>query len=410
MTVAGRLAEIADLGRDAERGGYSRHLFDASDAPLRAWFGTSAAALGLQVDEDLDANLWAWWMPQPGAVRQNAIATGSHLDSVPGGGAFDGPLGVAGAFEAVAQLQGGGFAPARPIVVCAFAEEEGSRFGLPCLGTRLLTGAADAASALARVDAAGVTLAQAWRESGRDPAQVGPDPERLGRFAAFVELHVEQGRDLEDRGVPVSTASAIIPHGRWRLEITGEGNHAGTTTMDRRADPVVAFGGAVQAVREVAVSRMPASRGTIGKAQIIPGGTNVIASRVVAWMDLRASTDDDVREQHARTIERIRAAVQAEGCTLEVHEESFSARVDFDDALTARITAALEPEFGPVPAIPTGAGHDAGILSAVLPTAMIFVRNPTGVSHAPGEDARDEDCEAGARALAATLRMLAGPA
>lgn len=410
MTVAGRLAEIADLGRDAERSGYSRHLFDASDPPLRAWFGSSAEALGLLVEEDDDANLWAWWMPQPGAVRHDAIATGSHLDSVPGGGAFDGPLGVASAFEAVAQLRADGFVPVRPIVVCAFAEEEGSRFGLPCLGTRLLTGAADAASALARADAAGVTLEQAWRDSGRDPERVGPDPERLGRLAAFVELHVEQGRDLEDRGLPVSTASAIIPHGRWRLTITGEGNHAGTTTMDLRADPVVAFAGAVQAVREVAASRMPGARGTIGKAQIIPGGTNVIASRVIAWMDLRAFTDDDVREQYALTLQRMRAAVQAEGCTLDVHEESFSARVDFDDELTARVTAALQPEFGRVPAIPTGAGHDAGILSAVLPTAMIFVRNPTGVSHAPGEDARDEDCEAGARALAATLRMLAGSA
>ncbi|WP_417562370.1 allantoate amidohydrolase [Microbacterium sp.] len=410
MTVARCLAEIAEIGRDAERGGYSRHLFDGSDAPLRDWFRRSAQSLGLVVEEDGDANLWAWWgMPQPGEAA-HVIATGSHLDSVPGGGAFDGPLGVASAFEAVAQLRSDGFVPVRPIAVCAFAEEEGSRFGLPCLGTRLLTGAADAASVLARTDAAGATLAQAWRDSGRDVTRIGPDLERVGRIAAFVELHVEQGRDLEDRGTPVSTASAIIPHGRWRLEITGEGNHAGTTTMDLRADPVVAFAGAVLAVRDVARSRMPGARGTIGRAQFVPGGTNVIASRVVAWMDLRALADADVHEQFALTIERIRAAVEAEGCTLDVHEESFTPRVDFDAELTATIAAALEPEFGPVPSIPTGAGHDAGILAAHVPTAMIFVRNPTGVSHAPAEAARDEDCEAGARALATTLRALAGSA
>jgi len=405
VSVTERLAEIADIGRDADRGGYSRHLFDATDASLRDWFRRSASALGLAVEEDGDANLWAWW----GAPGDGAVATGSHLDSVPGGGAYDGPLGIAAAFEAVAQLQAEGFTPARPVAVCAFAEEEGSRFGLPCLGTRLLTGAVEPAAALVRADAAGLTLEDAWRASGRDVAAVGPDPDRVARLAAFIELHVEQGRDLEDRGIPVSTASAIIPHGRWRLEITGEGNHAGTTTMDQRADPVVAAARAVLAVQEAARARPPA-RGTIGKVQVVPGGTNVIASRVVAWLDLRADHDEDVRALFDAVLAGARAGVEAEGCTLVVHEESFTSRVDFDAALTARVAAALRPGFGAVPSIPTGAGHDAGILSSVVPTAMLFVRNPTGVSHAPGEGARDEDCEAGARALAATLRGLAGAA
>jgi len=405
VTVTARLAEIAGIGRDADRGGYSRHLFDATDAPLRDWFHRRASALGLPVEEDGDANLWAWW----GTPGDEAVATGSHLDSVPGGGAYDGPLGIAAAFEAVAQLQAEGFTPARPIAVCAFAEEEGSRFGLPCLGTRLLTGAAEPGTALARVDAAGTSLAEAWAASGRDVAAVGPDPDRLARLAAFIELHVEQGRDLEDRGIPVSTASAIIPHGRWRLEITGEGNHAGTTTMEQRADPVVAAARVVLAVQEAARARPPA-RGTIGKVTVVPGGTNVIASRVVAWLDLRADHDEDVRALFEAVLAGARAGVEAEGCTLEVYEESVTPRVDFDAALTARVAGALRPEFGEVPAIPTGAGHDAGILSSVVPTAMLFVRNPTGVSHAPGEGARDADCEAGARALAATLRALAGAA
>jgi N-carbamoyl-L-amino-acid hydrolase len=141
---------------------------------------------------------------------------------------------------------------------------------------------------------------------------------------------------------------------------------------------------------------------------VVPGGTNVIASRVDAWLDLRADHDDEVRALFDAVRASARSGVEAEGCALEVHEESFTPRVDFDPALTARVAAAVAPEFGPVPAIPTGAGHDAGILAGHVPTAMLFVRNPTGVSHAPGENARDEDCEAGARALAATLRELAG--
>lgn len=407
MTVAARLAWIADIGRDAERGGYSRHLFDDADTALRAWFRASAEDLDLTVEEDGCANLWAWW----GDAGPGAVATGSHLDSVPGGGAYDGPLGVASAFEAVAQLQQAGFTPARPVAVCAMAEEEGSRFGLPCLGTRLLTGAADPAAVLSRTDAAGVVLRDAWRGSGRDPDRVGAEPGRLARLSAFVELHVEQGRDLEDRGIPVSVASAIIPHGRWHVTIHGEGNHAGTTTMDRRADPVVAFARAVLAVRQTARD-LPPARATVGKVRVTPGGTNVIASRVDAWLDLRTGRDADVRAQFARTIARIHDAVAAEGCTLDVHEESFTRRVDFDGPLTARMAHAIGAELGQddVPAIPTGAGHDAGILAAVVPTAMMFVRNPTGVSHAPGEGARDEDCEAGARALAAVLRDLAGAA
>ncbi|MDL9980606.1 allantoate amidohydrolase [Microbacterium candidum] len=393
------MAEIADIGRDPVRGGYSRHLLDDADLALRAWFRSSAAALGLEVEQDGNGNLWAWWGPR----AAGAIATGSHLDSVPGGGAYDGPLGVASALEAVAQLQASGFEPVRPIVVVAFGEEEGSRFGLPCFGSRLMVGASDPAVVLARADRDGVTLEEAWRGAGLDPATVGADPSRVAELTAFVELHVEQGVDLEHREMPLAVASAIIPHGRWRLTVDGEGNHAGTTPMVGRHDPVVALAEVILAVRDTAVAAGPGARATIGRVAVTPNGTNVIASRAEAWLDIRAAADDDVRAQLADTLARAEMLVTAEGCTLTVVEESFSPIVTFDETLTDRIAGVL----GGVPAIPTGAGHDAGILAPHVPSAMIFVRNPTGVSHAPGEGARDEDCEAGAAALADVLRELA---
>lgn len=402
MTVRERLDEIAEIGRDEQRGGYSRHLFDAADLALRDWFRRCAQALGLDVEQDGNGNLWAWW----GAPGADAVATGSHLDSVPGGGAYDGPLGVVSALEAVALLRADGFAPRRPLAVVVFAEEEGSRFGMPCLGSRLMVGATSAAAALARTDRDGVSLADAWRDAGFDPATAGPDPRRLAQLGAFVELHVEQGVDLEDRGEALAVASAIIPHGRWRLVVDGAGNHAGTTPMTGRRDPVVALAGVVLAVRAAAVSAGGDARATIGRVAVTPNGTNVIASRAEAWLDVRAAADSDVRALLADTIARAEAAVAAERCTLTVVEESFSAVVAFDTELTDRIAGVL----GGVPAIPTGAGHDAGILAAHVPSAMIFVRNPTGVSHAPGEGARDEDCEAGAAALAAVLRELTGGA
>src|SRR3984957_2411557 len=192
--VVDLLAEIADLGRDPVRGGYSRHVFEPAELELRAWFTRRAAALGLTVEQDRNGNIWAHWgEPGPGAV-----GTGSHLDSVPGGGALDGPLGVASALSAVARLRERGFVPARPVAVAAFAEEEGSRFGIACLGSKLMTGAVDPAAIAARTDASGVTFARAASSAGIDPAGTGRDDERLASLAAFVELHVEQGRALAD--------------------------------------------------------------------------------------------------------------------------------------------------------------------------------------------------------------------
>ncbi|QIZ39084.1 allantoate amidohydrolase [Saccharopolyspora sp. ASAGF58] len=399
MSVLERLKEISGIGRDPVRGGYSRHLFEPAELALRDWFHCSARELALAVEVDGNGNLWAWWGdPGPGV-----IATGSHLDSVPGGGAYDGPLGVASSLEAVAILRAEGWLPARPIAICAFTEEEGSRFGMPCLGTRLLVGEITPEAALARVDGGGVTLEDAWRQAGMDVSRIGPDRDRIAFLDAFIELHVEQGLDLEERGLPLAVASAIMAHGRWRLTISGEGNHAGTTPMPGRRDPVVAASAAALAVRDVALGH-PTARGTVGRIAVTPNGTNVIASRVDAWLDIRAHSDAAVRAQLDSTVALIQKCVAAEGCVLDVHEESFSPLVTFDQPLTERIADVL----GGAPSIATGAGHDAGILSAYVPATMIFVRNPTGVSHAPDETARDEDCEEGARGLAAVLRDLAG--
>ncbi|MCA0218311.1 MAG: allantoate amidohydrolase [Actinobacteria bacterium] len=400
MSVRERLDEIREIGRDELRGGYSRHLFDQAEVQLRDWFRSSAEKVGLSTEVDGNGNLWAWWgSPGPGT-----IATGSHLDSVPGGGTYDGPLGIASAFEAVALLQAQGWVPSRPVAICAFAEEEGSRFGMPCLGSRLLVGEIDPQAALVRSDSDGTTLESAWRREELDVSRLGADPKRLAWLSAFVELHVEQGLDLEQRGLPLAVASAILSHGRWRVSIHGEGNHAGTTPMRDRRDPVVAASAAVLAVRRVALEGESAARATVGRLAVTPNGTNVVASRVDAWLDIRGASDQDVRDQLAATLKLIGECVAAEGCSLDVNEESFSPLVTFHDELTSRVAHIL----GGVPSIPTGAGHDAGILAPHLPSAMIFVRNPTGVSHSPGETARHVDCETGARGLAEVLKRLAG--
>src|ERR1700729_66920 len=162
--VVDLLAEIADVGRDPVRGGYSRHVFEPAELELRAWFTRRAEALGLPAEPDQNGNVWAHW----GAPGPGTVGTGSHLDSVPGGGAYDGPLGVASALAAVARLKADGFVPARPVAVIAFAEEEGSRFGIACLGSKLMTGAVDPVAMAEREDAAGITFAQAAAAAGVD--------------------------------------------------------------------------------------------------------------------------------------------------------------------------------------------------------------------------------------------------
>ncbi|MDQ4110098.1 MAG: M20/M25/M40 family metallo-hydrolase, partial [Actinomycetota bacterium] len=221
----------------------------------------------------------------------------------------------------------------------------------------------------------------------------------------FVELHVEQGIGLADLDAPVAVASSILAHGRWKLVFSGEGNHAGATRMRDRRDPVAAMAAAVLAAQRIASAHDGAdsARATIGRLTPIPGGTNVIASRVDAWLDVRGDTDPQTRALLEEILTASHAAAEEHGCTLEVTEESYVSTVHFDPDLQQRLVGAL----GGVPVLATGAGHDAGILAAEIPTAMLFTRNPTGVSHSPYETATDEDCRAGARALTEVVRLLA---
>lgn len=399
-TVTGLLSEIAGTGTDPLRGGYTRPVYSTAELDLRTWFIEQASKRGLSVETDRNGAIWAWW-DVPGGDRSNSLVTGSHLDSVPGGGAFDGPLGVASALVAVDILKARMDVPGRPLAVVVFPEEEGSRFGVACLGSRLMTGAIDPDKARNLRDPDGSTFAEVAQVNGLDPRFVGKDETLLGQIGAFVELHVEQGRGLIDLDQPIAIASSIIGHGRWRLSVHGQGNHAGTTLMADRHDPMVSASRMVVAIRDIARNQNHA-RATVGRLQPVPGGTNVIASRVEFWLDVR-HPDDAVT---AALVERIHGQAQViaaeEGCRVELREESLSSTVHFDPGLQKELQLAL-PD---APVLDTGAGHDAGVLAPYVPTAMVFVRNPSGVSHSPEEHVVDEDAETGAQTLADALHKL----
>ena len=392
--------DLAPLGRSTT-GGYFRQPFATAERECADWFAQEARARGLRLEYDGYGNAVAWWDVPMGstAAPGGDVLTGSHLDSVLDGGAFDGPLGVVSAFAALDLMRERGFVPTRRIGVGAFVEEEGSRFGLACLGSRLAVGATTVQQAEALIDRDGVRLGDAWAAADVDPTQ-GSD--LLAGVGRFVELHVEQGRDLIDREAPVGVASEIWPHGRYRFDFTGEANHAGTTRMEDRHDPMLTYAMTALAANEQAKSS--GERATFGRITVEPNGTNAVPSRVTAWLDARCATDEGlVRLVEAITAQAADRADQ-DRTSLEVTRESVSASVGFDADLARRIA---EPRGWPV--IPTQAGHDAGVLSAAgISTAMLFVRNPTGISHSPEENADMADCLAGVEALADTLQELAG--
>lgn len=390
-------ADLESVGRHPGTGGYRRYAWTREDADLREWFAGEAAARGLDVVADRAGNLWAWWgdpdRDGPGVVL------GSHLDSVPDGGAFDGPLGVVSAFAAVDTLRARGVTPARPLAVAVFGDEEGARFGVACAGSRLITGMLDPDRARALTDGDGLTMAEALTRAGRDPAHLGRDDETLRRVGTFVELHVEQGRGLDQLDRAVAVGTGIWPHGRWRIELPGEANHAGTTALADRHDPMIAYASTVLAARGAAI--WYDALATCGKIAVEPNGVNAVPSRVTAWLDCRAARTDAVRG----VVAEVAGVVEVHGGT--VTEESWTDRTTFHRPLAARLAALL----GDAPQLATGAGHDAGILAAAgIPTAMLYVRNPTGVSHAPGEHAERDDCLAGVAALADVAADLTGAA
>ncbi|MEV4622699.1 allantoate amidohydrolase [Asanoa sp. NPDC049573] len=382
-------AELSGIGR-APGGGYLRFAWSPAEIALRDWFKAAAAARRMPVTHDGNGNLFATWAADDG--RSGGVLTGSHFDSVPHGGAYDGPLGIVSAFLAVDLLRERGFRPTRPITVAAFAEEEGSRFGIACLGSRLLTGAIDPERAAALTDRDGLSLGDVF---GAAPA--GARPDLVAGFDAYIELHVEQGRALT---APVGVASAIWPHGRWRFDVEGEGNHAGTTLMTDRHDPMLTYAFTVLAANKEA--RLRGAHATVGRVEVTPNATNAIPAAVRGWLDARAADGATLAELVEAVAMKATERAGRDGTAIRFTAESTTPEVRFDEGLAGRLADLL----GGVPILPTGAGHDAGVLSAHLPTAMLFVRNPTGVSHAPTETATDDDCAAGVEALARVLEEL----
>jgi N-carbamoyl-L-amino-acid hydrolase len=315
--------------------------------------------------------------------------TGSHLDTVPKGGAFDGALGVVGGLVAVLALRAAGVPHAERLAVISFADEEGSRFNTPCFGSRTMVGTF------------GDEVADATDKDGISIRDVGPqDPTKAAglqrRIGCYFEIHVEQGVALDPADVSLGVATRLSARGRWEWEVVGEANHAGTTPMPGRRDALVAAAAFVLGVRQEADAR-PGAVATVGRLAVQPGGTNVIPSRVDGTLDARA-LDDATRDD-------LVAALRERFPDVAIEHRSSDAGAVFDPTLRADLHAAAAEAGVSTMDLASYAGHDAGTLAlAGVPSVMIFTRSPNGISHNPAEHSDEAVCLEAVDVLARAMR------
>lgn len=394
-TVLRRCDELASFSE--EDGRLTRRfatpaLWQAGET-VRAWM----EAAGMAVRRDAIGNVCG---RLDGAERRTLLI-GSHLDTVPDAGRYDGTLGVLVAIGCLERLRDEGRSLSYAVEVLAFADEEGARYGTGYLGSSVVAGCLDTDD-LERRDAEGVTLAAALRAFGGDPdglASARRDPADL---IGYYEVHIEQGPVLEADGVPLGVVAAIAGQSRARITFTGEAGHAGTVPMALRRDALCAAAEFVSAVETVARDR-DAVVATVGELEVKDGASNVIPSRVFLSLDVRHPADSVRESVGARLRERAGAIADARGLALEWEVVQETKAVACSTALTQRVTEAVVESGHPFVRLPSGAGHDAVMLSTIVPIAMLFVRCAGGVSHNPAESVTVEDVAA---AIDATTRFL----
>ena len=398
MERAELLARCSDEpGRITRLYGTPAHA-SASDA-LAGWM----RAAGMSVERDAVGNL----IGRVEGERPDApaLVLGSHFDSVRDAGRWDGTLGVLVAIAVAERISAAGRRPALPVEVVAFADEEGTRFGTAFLGSAVLSGRFDAAE-LTRVDAAGVSLEGAIRDSGGDPAGLGAAARAPGSLAGYVEVHIEQGPVLDDSDVALGVVTAIAGQTRAALRFGGVPGHAGTVPMELRHDALCAAAEVVLAAEALA-RESPPLVATVGRLALAPGAPNVIPGSAELSLDVRHPDDAQRAAAVEQLRERAERAAEARAVGLEWEELLDQPAVGCDPELSERMVRAVAAVGLRPLRLPSGAGHDAAVMAAIAPVAMLFVRCAGGVSHQPGESVSEADVALAVDALAAFVEDLA---
>ncbi|HEX5762914.1 MAG TPA: Zn-dependent hydrolase [Solirubrobacterales bacterium] len=390
-----RLAQFGTHGDAVRRLAWSDAHRDALD-----WLASRFEGAGLEASLDPAGNLIGRWQAGSG----KAVVLGSHIDSGPEAGRYDGTLGVLGGLAAVELLKAKGVEPRHPVWVASFMDEEGVRFGASMLGSRAFVGQ-DVGEYLARRDADGVSVAEEMRRWGLDPERIGA-AEAIDDVGAYLELHIEQGPVLERAGEEVGIVTGIVGMVQAQVRLDGEANHAGTTPMDARRDAVTGLARAALALREEAVAR--GGTATIGSVAVEPGAFTVIPARCEFSLDFRIGSRaefDGLRELIETTVRR---ACEPDGLEVEIELTDADPPVEMDAAIVAELERAAARLGATARRMPSGAGHDAMLIAPHVPTAMLFVPSRGGISHSPLELTDPEHCELGVQVLAGALEALVG--
>lgn len=397
-----RLMQLSKIGPQ-EAGGVTRLSFSPEERAAKNLVAGFMKEAGLAVREDEVGNLIG--RKEGKNPEAPVVLVGSHLDSVPNGGNFDGPLGVLSGVEILQAMHEQGIETEHPVEVIAFTDEEGTRFGYGMIGSRGIAGLLRR-SELEMRDEAGISIAEAMEKSGLDPAHIEEAAREPGSVKAYVELHIEQGKVLESRGLSVGVVSGVAGPLWLKFVLEGEAGHAGATPMSMRRDPLAAAAQVMLAIEREA-AREEISVGTVGKLQVFPGGVNIIPGRVEFTLDLR-DVDVAVRDKVEQAImQEAEAICERRGVRLQVE---LLQRIDpavCSTEIQSAIREACAAEGLETITLPSGAGHDCMQLTGLCPVGMIFARSKDGISHNPAEYTSKEDCANGAKVLYRTVLSLA---
>lgn len=397
-----RIFELGEIGRQ-EVGGVTRLSFTEEERAVKDRVASYMEEANLSVREDAAGNLVG--RREGRDPDAPVVLVGSHLDSVYNGGGFDGPLGVLAGVEVAHTLEKAGVETDHPVEVVAFTDEEGARFSFGMIGSRALAGRLTPED-LTHEDENGVSIAEAMRGYGLNPERVGEAARPQGSVAAYVELHIEQGRILENEGLAVGVVTGIAAP-VWRdFVLTGGTGHAGTTPMGLRHDPLAAAA-EVMGIVEAEATGTGTSVGTVGRLSLRPGGINIIPGRVEFSLDLR-DIDEEVRDRvEERILERAEEVCHRRGVGMETELLQRMAPASCSEMVRGAVEEACRA-IGVRPyALASGAAHDAMQLVDLCPMGMAFVASRDGVSHSPDEWSSKEDCETGAEVLYRVILDLA---
>jgi allantoate deiminase len=399
----GRLQELSKFGRLAG-GGVTRLPFTDEDRQARSLIHTYMEDAGLSVHEDAVGNLIG--RKEGRTPNASIVLTGSHADSVYNGGTFDGNLGVLGGIEALQAMQEAGITTEHPIEVCVFRDEEGVRFSFSMVGSKGCAGILRPED-LENKDRAGISIAEAMKANGLDPAKSWQARRTKNSVKAYVELHIEQGAVLEHKNLSVGVVSGITGISWSKMILRGIAGHAGSTPMYLRHDALAAAAQIISMV-ELESTKAGTSVGTVGRLDVSPGGINIIPGVVELTVDIRdaSKTVCDALEEHI--VRNAKHICQERGVTLEVKVLQHMLPVVCSEDIQNAIKAACKKLDLSIFSLPSGATHDGMNLTGLCPIGMIFVRSKHGISHNPEEWTSPEDCMDGANVLYHTLLDLAG--